>query len=83
MPLLLRMEDQSSQIGRVLSAALDASPEVRQKGEALIKSLSLHPGFGHALVQASLRQVKTRTSIKIDAECSLSAQTAFLKHSKM
>ncbi|BDA48104.1 Importin-9 [Coccomyxa sp. Obi] len=50
------MVDQSSQIGRVLNAALDSNPDVRQNGEALIKSLSLHPGFGHALVQASLRQ---------------------------
>lgn len=61
------MDDQSSQIGRVLSAALDSNPDVRQKGEALIKSLSLHPGFGHALVQASLRQVQMRIISEIGA----------------
>ena len=55
------MDDASSQIGQMLSAALDSSPEVRHNGEAHIKSMSMSAGFGYALVKATLRQVCQNT----------------------
>ena len=52
------MADSSAQIVEVLSQALDSNPDARKQGEALLASLAIQPGFGHALVQASLRQVR-------------------------
>ena len=46
-----------SQIVQVLDQALDSNPGARKRGEDLLESLSTLPGFGHALVHASLQQV--------------------------
>ena len=47
----------SNQIVQVLNQALDSNPDARKRGEDLLESLSTQPGFGHALVHASLQQV--------------------------
>ncbi len=50
------MADTLAEIVQVLSQALDSNPDARKQGEALLANLANQPGFGHALVQASLRQ---------------------------
>lgn len=52
------MADTASQIIQVLNQALDSNPDARKQGEDLLESLASQPGFGHALVHASLRQAR-------------------------
>ena len=56
------MGDASGQIVQVLNQALDSNPDVRKQGESLLESLASHPGFGLALVHASLRQASCYTA---------------------
>ena len=47
----------SNQIVQVLNKALDSNQDARKRGEDWLECLSTQPGFGHALLHASLQQV--------------------------